>query len=399
MANARPPQRATLGRPPALRAVLLTFAVNGLGVGVLGALVPALRDRWDTDARGLGFLLVVTGLAAIAGINVGGRLADARGALRPMQVAMALMGAALLVLPWMPVLPAAMAVALGYGFGNDGMDVSMNAMGVQVEQHRARPVMSRFHALFSVGTFAGSGLVLLLGLLGLGGRTLVVAAMTTAGVLILLAIAAVERMAAQTERISHHVDGVRTAIPRAAWLLGLMAICFGITEGSAMDWSSLHVASVGRVGEAIGAWGLVCVSAFMVAIRLVGDLVVHRVGRRAVVRWGAATAVLGYLVAVVAQPLPLLLIGWSVVGLGVGMIGPQVYGVARNLGGGRGLSVVVTMGYAAFLVGPGVMGSLVQAAGIQQAMLMPLVLAVLLALLAVVMPARDHQAVASDTLA
>ena len=35
----------------------------------------------------------------------------------------------------------------------------MNALGVQVEAARRKPIMSRFHAFFSVGNFIGAGTV------------------------------------------------------------------------------------------------------------------------------------------------------------------------------------------------------------------------------------------------
>ncbi len=75
-------------------------------------------------------------------------------------------------------------------------------------------------------------------------------------------------------------------IPSVAWLLAAMAVCFGLTEGTAIDWSSLHVAEVGDVSPSAGAWGLACVAGFMVVIRLLGDLVVERLGRAVVVRAG-----------------------------------------------------------------------------------------------------------------
>jgi hypothetical protein len=71
---------------------------------------------------------------------------------------------------------------------------------------------------------------------------------------------------------------------------------------------------------------------------------------------GGLVAAGGYLVALVGRLLPILLIGWALVGLGVGLIAPQVYAVAGHAGGGRILAIVVPFGYEAFLVGPAIVG-------------------------------------------
>ena len=68
------------------------------------------------------------------------------------------------------------------------------------------------------------------------------------------------------------------------------------------------------------------------------------------------------------------------------MIAPQVYAVAGHVGGGRMLAVVVTFGYAAFLVGPAIVGTLVSWVGVQHAMILPLVLCGGLVALSRVMP-------------
>jgi DNA-binding MarR family transcriptional regulator len=77
------------------------------------------------------------------------------------------------------------------------------------------------------------------------------------------------------------------------------------------------------------------------------------------------------------------------VGLGVGMIAPQVYAVAGHIGGGRVLAVVVTFGYAAFLIGPAVVGFLVNQLGIHHAMIVPAVLCAGIIGLAFTMPRED----------
>jgi MFS family permease len=177
-----------------------------------------------------------------------------------------------------------------------------------------------------------------------------------------------------TAVVPHSVDGVRTKIPAIAWALAVMALAFGLSEGTATDWSSLHVTQVAHVDSTVGSLGLVAVSGFMVIIRLLGDRLVARFGRRAVVRFGGACAAVGYTVVSLVSELPLLLIGWALVGLGVGMIAPQVYAVAGHIGGGRVLAVVVTFGYAAFLAGPAVIGFLVNHLGLHHAMAVPAVL-------------------------
>ena len=98
---------------------------------------------------------------------------------------------------------------------------------------------------------------------------------------------------------------------------------------------------------------------------------------------------MGYLVVTVVSILPLLLVGWALVGLGVGMIAPQVYAVAGHIGGGRVLAVVVTFGYASFLIGPGVVGLLVENVGIHRAMAVPAVLCAVIIALATTMPKND----------
>jgi len=171
-----------------------------------------------------------------------------------------------------------------------------------------------------------------------------------------------------------------------------MAFSFGLAEGTAVDWSSVHVVDVARVPPSTGALGLVAVSSLMVLIRLFGDRAVAAFGRANVVRLGGLVASAGYLVVLMGQPLPVLLVGWALVGLGVGMIAPQVYAVAGHAGGGRMLAVVVTFGYGAFLIGPAIIGTLSRRVGIQHAMAFPLVLAVVLVALSGVL-SRSESAI------
>jgi MFS family permease len=371
-------------------AVALLFAVNGLVIGGYGGVLPSIRERLDIQADHIAVLLVAAGLAAIAAMQVGGRLSDTIGARQVALAGLPLLIAAAITFAFATAFPVAVAAAVLLGLGNGSMDVAMNAVGVQVERARQRPVMSMFHALWSVGGFVGAGSVLVLAtLFDLDGAAVVLPLMLFLTVLAVAAFAVTIRITPPTAVVPHRSDGSRTKIPPVAWLLALMALAFGLSEGTATDWSALHVTEVGHVDSTTGAVGLVAVSGCMVLIRLIGDRLVARFGRRTVVRSGAACAAVGYATVTLVAGLPLLLAGWSLVGLGVGMIAPQVYAIAGHIGGGRVLAVVVTFGYAAFLTGPAIIGFLVSHLGLHHTMAVPALLCAGIVGLAATMPRTD----------
>ena len=388
-----------LGAPGSIRravvGVLVAFGLNGLLVGIYGASLPGLRQRWEVDDRGIAVVLVVAGVVAVVTMQLGGRWSDRWGARLPTLAATPVMAVGLAILALAPSHPVGLVGAAVFGAGNGCMDVCMNTLAVDVERRRGRPVMSRFHAFFSIGSAVGAGTSYVVARLVSADRHVLVAIVTVI-VLALAVLGVIWPSMPQSARVVHDDTGPRGPLPRATWLLGAMAICFGLTEGTGFDWSSIHTTDVTGVDPGTGALGLVFVSVFMVAIRLVGDHAVERFGHRRVVGVGSGIAVVGYVFAAVATALPVVLVGWSLVGLGVGMIAPQIYGTAGRLGGGRVMGVVVGFGYTAFLSGPAIIGAVSHEVGIARAMLIPLATGVALVVMSRWMPSVAHRADDAD---
>ena len=369
-------------------AVGAVFAINGLAIGGWAGVLPALRSRLGIDAGTLAVLLFIVGVAAVISMQVGGRMADRVGARRVTLTALPLMVVGAAVLAFADSFPLAVVAGVLLGLGNGATDVAMNALGVAVEKARPMPVMSRFHAFWSIGSFGGAAVVFLSAwLFGDENGSVILPAMIAIVALALAGLLVTLRWIPETEPVSHTVDGRKEPIPPVAWLLGAMAVCFGLMEGTAYDWSSIHMADVAGVDAGRASIAVVTVTLFMVAMRLAGDWAVARFGHRPVVWFGAVASAIGYAITVVASPVPVLLVGWAFVGFGVAMIAPQVYATSGYLGGGRMLAVVVTFGYAAFLAGPAVLGWLVHTFGVQRAMLLPFALSFVLVVITRWMPA------------
>jgi len=213
-------------------AVSTLFAVNGMLLGGNGGALPSLREKLAISDTRVALLLFCAGLAGILSMQVGGRLADAIGARTVTLAALPVLIAAAVTIALAPTFAVALLGLVLLGLGNGAMDVGMNAIGVQVESARGKPVMSSFHAFFSLGSFVGAGVVLLLAkVLGITGGRIVTPLMLSLAAVAVVVLLVVLRITPQTAVVQHTVDGVRARIPRAAWVLGAMGCPSGCPRG------------------------------------------------------------------------------------------------------------------------------------------------------------------------
>src|SRR5689334_22925480 len=169
-----------LARTKSAVAVTVLFAVNGMILGGYGGTLPSIRDRVGIDATHIAIMLFCGSLAGIASMQIGGRLADSIGARKVSLAALPLLIAAAVTFSLATSFPIAVLGAVFIGLGNGAMDVAMNALGVQVEAARRKPIMSSFHAFWSLGSFVGAGSVLITAtLFGLTGGSIVAPVMIT----------------------------------------------------------------------------------------------------------------------------------------------------------------------------------------------------------------------------
>ncbi|WP_374928683.1 MFS transporter [Kytococcus sedentarius] len=377
--------------------VAALFTINGFMIGIWGGLLASLRDRIGIHEGDVSLLLVTVGFSAAVTMQVSGRLADRIGARRPTIVGAVVMMVAFAVLAAATSWPMVLVAACLLGLGNGAMDVSMNALAVSAERVARRRIMSTLHAFFSMGSLAGASAVLAANAVTSGpGGTVVVA---TLGAIVLVAglLVSVSPRTPDTPIVSHHDEaGGRTRLPAITWLLAAMAVLFGITEGTGWDWSTIHVTDVAGVSPGLGAAGLAVFSAAMVALRLSGDLLVERLGARPVLVGGALLAAVGYLVAATQESFAVVLAAWALVGVGVAVLAPMIYGMAGHLGGGRMLAVVAGAGYLTFLAGPALIGWASTHWGMGRAMFVPLTTAAMVAVLAAMLPRRAQEAAVAE---
>jgi predicted MFS family arabinose efflux permease len=338
-------------------------------------LVPFAKQRLAIDDATLGLLLLCIGIGSVVAMQFTGVLSARYGA-KPAIVASGL--GLTVILPFLSIVatPPALAVALlGFGASLGSLDVAMNIHAVEVERAARRPLMSGFHALFSIGGFAGSTLMtfLLSAHLAPPASTLCCAAIMLVAVLL-----AWPRLLAGAQGET----GPLFVMPHGIVLLiaGLAAAAF-LAEGALLDWSALLITSIGLVSATKGGLGYMLFAIAMTAGRLTGDAVTVRIGDRATLFWGGGVAVAGFVVLLTAPFAPLAVVGFLLIGLGASNIVPVLFrkaGTQTIMPPALAISAMTTTGYVGILAGPAVIGFVAKAVGLHNAFWM---LAALLGLL------------------
>jgi len=356
----------------ARNAVALAFALNGFCFATLVSRIPTLRSGLDLDNGSLGLLLLAIAAGSVLALPSSGRLiqrGSAAGVVRlgAVSAAVGLLVASVGVELWGSV-PVTAAGLFTYGIGVGVWDVAMNVEGAEVERRIGRTIMPRFHAGWSVGSIVGAAVGIPMAAVGAPLPLHV-------GVFGALALVAV-------------VLGARAFLPptpepethekaRSAWreprtlAIGVMVLAFATVEGSANDWISLALID----GYAVESWvGVAGFSVFVTSMtlgRLLGPLALDRFGRAPVLWATSAAALTGVLLVVYGGhwlPVGLGIVAW---GLGASLGFPVGMSAAADdpVRAAIRVSVAGSIGYAAFLAGPPLIGLLAQHLGVLNALL------------------------------
>ena len=333
-------------------ATRLAFFTAGFSLACCAPLFPFFKESVDVDKTQFGVLLLCLGFGSIVAMPVTGVLAARSGA-RPFILLGGYGLIAMLPLLALSQTPIALGAALFvFGASLGTIDVAMNVHGAEIEAIEDRPLMSNFHAQFSIGGFFGAGLVTLL--LSLSIPVLACAIM---GAIVALASMLLAR--SRFLKVSGK-DPEPIVVPRGiVLLLAILAAITFLVEGALLDWGALLIIDLELAEPESAGVGYILFSIAMVMARLTGDRIVERCGEYLVLLVGGSIAILGIASILLSTNSVVALLGFVLIGLGAANVVPILFSAAgrQNLmPPGIAIASVTTTGYAGILMGPALIG-------------------------------------------
>ncbi|MGM9482976.1 MFS transporter [Roseateles sp. NT4] len=363
----------------ASRALRAQFFVLGVMFATWGVHVPTVKGHYGLGEQALAIAMLAGGVGALMALAQAGRVVGRWG---PRAVS-AVMGvaccASIACLLAGSAYAALLAVMLLFGITGSLVDVAINTEATEIERLAAKPLMSGFHGMFSLGGMAGAGLGSVAPALGLSPQAHLLVATGLGAVVVLVGSRAMLPVPEKAAEEKHPLS-----LPRGPLLLlGVLASMGLIAEGAMYDWSVLFMKQERASEASTAALAYASFSGAMATGRFGGDWVRARLSGTQLMRASGVLGAAGMALAL-AVPSPVVaLVGFALVGLGLSNVVPVLFSAASQVPGvssAHGIAAVSGVGYLGMMAGPPLIGLIAEHSSLTSGLVVVVVFAVFMAL-------------------
>lgn len=339
-------------------AIYLMFLLCGFVTASWAPMVPLVKARLSISDSVLGTIMLALGFGAMFSMPIAGILINKIGSGKLMFISALLVS---IVTPAISSSPSPITTGLSlflFGAFLGGIDIAMNTQAVAVENAGGKPVMSGFHAMYSVGGLLGAGIISFL-----LGREInpKYCAFAVSATLLISVIILKPRFLPRNFDISGGSHKFTFPPPRLL-VLGIFCFIVFLAEGAMLDWSAVLLKSQHGFSAATAGLAFACFSVAMAIGRFTGNFLNEKVGKVKLLQIGSLVCTTGYF-CLTELPnstyFPASLIGSALIGLGASNVVPIIFssaGLVSSLPPGMAIASVATFGYTGLLVGPAFIG-------------------------------------------
>lgn len=347
-------------------AVSLFFFAQGVVFSAWANRIPDIKATLHLSDAALGTVLFSIPLGQMCAMGLSAWLVNRYGS-RLMTVIASMYYPLALVPLGFATTPLTLSVGLFFfGMGANLCGITSNTQGVGVERLYSKSILASFHGLWSMGGFTGGFISMGLVALSVSPRVHFILA---AAVVIAIMFSVrrlyvrfdINPLAEKTEETKKDHKPLWKRLDSFLLMLGVMSFLAMICEGCMYDWSGVYFMQVVNAPDNLVRLGFVVSLGTMATGRLVADRFIMRFGPWRVVSASGLLIFTGMMLSVAFPTLPLATLGFLLVGFGISSTVPVCYSLAgrsKTMKAGSAVSIVTSIGFLGFLLGPPLIGHL-----------------------------------------
>ncbi|MFH6962277.1 MFS transporter [Flavobacterium plurextorum] len=348
-------------------AVGMFYFGMGLSFATWASRIPDIKTALHLTEGDLGSILFALPMGQLVIMPFSGKMVTKFGSHRILVFSLIMY---VLCLANLGLATSALQLSLGlflFGLFGNLANIAVNTQGVYTEVLFKKTIMSSFHGMWSFAGFTGA-------LVGLGMLALNLTPLhhfLIVGVVVLLMVVFnFKYLVKAKEKIKHTAEKKKlfTKPDSALIWLGVIGFCSMASEGVMFDWSGVYFKDIVKAPGPLVILGYTSFMIMMAGGRFLGDGLINKFGRERVMQISGILISAGLFTAVFLPYIIPCTIAFMAVGLGVATIVPTVYSMAGKnptVPPGEALTIVSSVSFLGFLMGPPVIGHIAQNFGLQ----------------------------------
>lgn len=336
--------------------IALFFFSHGFILSSWASRIPSIKTYLALSEAELGTLLLLMPLGQISTMPLSAKLIHKYSSKKIVQIGFLLYPFILLLIGTSTNYLQVASCLFLFGIAGNLCNIAINTQGVELESIMLKPMMSSFHGAWSISGFVGA----LVGLFMLNLNLTTTIHFLVVWVLILLIWLLNFKLLIQVEPSKNKEKGsIFKYLDRTLVQLGLIGFLSMAIEGVMFDWSGVYFQEIVKAPEQLIIIGYASFVLMMAIGRFLGDFLLVQFGRKRVIQISGILMSTGLILSVLFPTILVSTLAFMMVGLGGSCSVPTVYGVAgkhTKISASISLTLLSTIAFLGFLIGPPVIG-------------------------------------------
>lgn len=342
-----------------------------------------------------GMIALGIGIGAAAGSLLIGRFIDIFGPKKVVGFTLILYPLSIIPMGWVSTFWFSLIAGIVMGFLRGATDTAINAHGVQVERFYKRPIMSGFHACYSLGGFVfglvGSYLAALYPQSATVPFTLIGILLFIVAIIITRYLLDKDEIVEEDWLLSEQQTGNTSEVQTKGYII-LVMVGFGVLllggmigENAVADWGQEYLHRVVGTTTAMAGMAISFFTGAQFVGRILGDHLAEKFGAARFVFYSGICALVGLLLQILGGNAVLAISGYALFGFGLSCLAPLMLSSAGRKdpkNAGRNIGIVNGIGYFGMLLSPAALSLIVTNLGISKLLYFPLCLILILTIFA-----------------
>lgn len=339
-------------------ATSLFFFGMGFCFSTWASRIPDIKSMLQLSEAELGTMLFALPIGQLVAMPFSGKIVTKYGS-RNISILGLLLYALCLNLLGLATVSWQLAVGLFlFGFFGNFCNIAVNTQGVYTQQLFDKPIIGSFHGSWSLAGFCGALVGLLMLTFELSPFRHFLVAFGFVVLLLLTNYKFIIKAKSKQEEEKSTYSFWKKPDKTLLWL-GVICFCGMASEGIMFDWSGVYFKEIIKAPGALVVLGYTTFMISMASGRFLSDILVGKYGAKKVLIISGIVISAGLYLAVLLPYLIPCTIAFMLVGFGVSNVVPIIFNVAgnnENVPTGIALTIVTSISFLGFLIGPPLIG-------------------------------------------